>query len=151
MKKKNPENDIQQEQYLKNWCIVVSDFLQSISKHTLFLEWSSEIALDTDCNPKAWRLAYETLLSVVLELEPPHYKQLNAILKEKFGSDLNDLNSKQQKKIETIVRRNKIRNEEEYYLLRDYCEKIWDEEQYITQTEVVQKVLFSYEQKQVTN
>ena len=148
MKKTKHLKDIQEITDLKNWCIVVADFLQSISKHTLFAEWCREIEHDNDLtNLPSWRMAYDTLLAAVLDIEPQHYKRLNAILKEKFGKDLNLLNSKLQQKIGNIIQRNKIRNEEEYYLLREHYERVWDEQPYASQTEIIQKMLFSYEQK----
>lgn len=54
---------------------------------------------------------------------------------------------KQLKRINRIVETGKISNEEQYYLLREYLERIWDVTEKKSMAQKIEDVLFAYEQK----
>lgn len=72
-------------------------------------------------------------------------EELNAILREKLGTDLNELKNKTYKKIKRVIQRGKIKTDEEYYLLKERIEEIYDDEGKREEVEELETLLLNYE------
>jgi len=68
--------------------------------------------------------AFNDLNAAARELSTSQISELNRRLREKFGKDLFDADKKLAQKAKKIAERGKIRNEEEYRLLRSYLDSI---------------------------
>ncbi len=96
---------------------------------------------------KGWQEAYNDSLEIVQDLLPEQYKTLDKILKDKFGEGLFEADKKHVKKINKIVEKGKIKTEVQYYLLREYFERIWDMIEYKNTAGKIEKMLYVFENK----
>ena len=82
---------------------------------------------------------------MVRDLPPDKYKELDKLLKDKFGHGLFDADKKYLKRIDKIIEKGKISNEEQYYMLKEYLERIWGEEGQKERTKRIDEMLKGYE------
>lgn len=91
------------------------------------------------------RMAFNDTLDMAKDLSYAQKEELNAILREKFGTDLNEQNNKNYKKIKRVIQRGKIKTDEEYYLLKERIDEIYDDESKREEVEELGTLLLNYE------
>jgi len=80
-------------------------------------------------------------------LAPSQLSELNRRLREKFGKDLFDADKKLVQKAKKIAERGKIRNEEEYRLLRSYLDSIEGIAEHEEEYNRLYDIYFTFESK----
>ena len=121
---KNPE-------LLERWCLTILESLERFWAEDLSV--CREIVLKTcDVN---WKHKYRVqarkeLLHDINEWAMESMNQqvlqmLNRKLRQEFGFDLNDFSNQNNRRIQNILRRGVIRNEEEFRLVSDNVEEIY--------------------------
>ena len=133
---KNPE-------LLERWCLTILESLENFCAEDLSMY--REIILKTcDVNWKhKYRLqARKELLHDINEwvMESMNQKalqMLNSKLRQEFSFDLNDFSNHNNRRIQNILMRGVIRNEEEFRLVSDKVEEIYADD---SQKELVRKL-----------
>ena len=117
---KNPE-------LLGKWCLFILDFLEKIGVGDMSI-WRECIPEACDVN---WKFKYrlqarKELLHDINEFAMDFGQPvLNPALRQEFGFDLNDFSNRNNRRIQNILKRGVIRNEEEYRLVSDKVEEIY--------------------------
>ena len=132
---KNPE-------LLGKWCLFILDFLEKIGVGDMSI-WRECIPEACDVN---WKFKYrlqarkELLHDInefAMDFGQPVLHILNPALRQEFGFDLNDFSNRNNRRIQNILRRGVIRNEEEYRLVSDKVEEIYADD---SQKELVSRL-----------
>ncbi len=89
--------------------------------------------------------AYNDINGCYTDLESDKITELNQLLKKRFGKNLFDADKKLIKKAKKIAERAKIRNEEEYRLLRAYLDSIEGVDKHIDEYNSLYKLYFDFE------
>ena len=120
---KNPE-------LLERWCLSILDFQEKVLGEDVRI-WREIVRKACDVN---WKFKYKLqarkellhdINEYVLMLEQPLLHLLNLKLRHEFGFDLNDFSNRNNRRIQNILKRGVIRNEEEYRLVSDMVEEIY--------------------------
>ena len=120
---KNPE-------LLERWCLSILDFQEKVLGEDVRI-WREIVRKACDVN---WKFKYKLqarkellhdINEYVLMLEQPLLHLLNLKLRHEFGFDLNDFSNRNNRRIQNILKRGVIRNEEEYRLVSDKVEEIY--------------------------
>lgn len=122
MAKKNAE-DLQKElQYLKGWCTVILDFVIERTEDNFFLIKMKEVVNRTYENQdsKGLRYCFNDIKELARGLRNSDKVQLNSLLQDKFGEDLNERVKEEDKKVKAILKNGRIADENEYRLVHEY-------------------------------
>ncbi len=128
------------------WCKIILDYIYSIEPvegYNWQDDWD-EIKM-TKSDLKGLRMAYNDIFEMIQDLDPKQYKKLDEILRKKFGHGLFEADQKHIKRVTKIVEKGKISNKEQYYLLREYFERIWDMPEYKETAKKIEDILFTFE------
>ena len=133
---KNPE-------LLERWCLTILESLERFWAEDLPL-WR-EIVLktcDVNCKHKYRLQARKELLHDINEYAMESMNQqalqmLNIKLRQEFKFDLNDFSNRNNRRIQNILKRGIIRNEDEFRLVSDKVEEIYADD---SQKELVSKL-----------
>ena len=130
---KNPE-------LLQRWCLAILDSLERFWAQDL-PEWREIVLKVCDVN---WKFKYrlqerKELFHDINEYAMESMNQqalqtLNLKLRQEFGFDLNDFSNRNNRRIQNILKRGIIQNEEEYRLVSDKVEEIYADD---SQTQLV--------------
>ena len=133
---KNPE-------LLERWCLTILESLERFWAEDLPL-WREIVLKTCDVNWKhKYRLqARKELLHDINEYAMESMNQqalqmLNIKLRQEFKFDLNDFSNRNNRRIQNILKRGIIRNEDEFRLVSDKVEEIYDDD---SQKELVSKL-----------
>ena len=133
---KNPE-------LLERWCLTILESLERFWAEDLPL-WREIVLKTCDVNWKhKYRLqARKELLHDINEYAMESMNQqalqmLNIKLRQEFKFDLNDFSNRNNKRIQNILKRGIIRNEDEFRLVSDKVEEIYADD---SQKELVSKL-----------
>jgi hypothetical protein len=94
---------------------------------------------------RGMRMAFNDTLDMAKDLSYAQKEELNAILREKFGTDLNEQNNKNYKKIKRVLQRGKIKTDEEFYLLKERIDEIYEDESKSEEVDELGTLLLNYE------
>ena len=121
---KNPE-------LLERWCLTILESQERFWAEDLSV-WREIVLKTCDVNWKhKYRLqARKELLHDINEwamesMNQQALQMMNRKLRQEFGFDLNDFSNHNNRRIQNILRRGVIRNEEEYRLVSDKVEEIY--------------------------
>ncbi len=133
--------------YYNNWCDIVMEFWECVYPSPKKTSWKDD--KPPIKQNKKWlnglRMAYNDSLEMIQDLDPKQYKKLDEILRKKFGHGLFEADQKHIKRVTKIVEKGKISNKEQYYLLREYFERIWDMPEYKETANKIEDILFTFE------
>ena len=146
MKKELTQEEHKELDFLKEWTFLVVNYFIEIgdSVFSLFIE-DGEKAYQNNCL-KCFQVSLDDINSGALELEPDQFTELNRRLKEKFGKNLFDMNDKLEKKINSIIERKKVRNNEEFRMIAAFLDTIRDVEGKEEEVDVLESLNFDYEE-----
>ena len=130
--------------FFYNWNMTVMEYFNSLEPEGYDWRADFEEPKMTKTDLSSWQMAYNDTLEMVRDLPPSDYKQLDKILKEKLGKGLYEADTKNVKRIEKIVEKGKIRTEEQYYLLREYVERIWGMDGYKEMAVKIEAMLLAF-------
>ena len=142
-------NELLEFQNLENWCVEIIKYFDNLNpidrSNSLFDHWP-KMSFNRSWL-KGLRMAYNDTLEMVQDLTSVQYKELDQILKKKFKKGLFDADKKHIKRINKIVEKGKINSEEQYYLLREYFERIWDMPEHKLISEKINRMIDVFESK----
>lgn len=131
----------------RKWCISIVDYLIAKAPNVLMDEFREGIL-----NLKENKIGTKQLDSIEVNLiewanglSKKDVDELNLILDNRFGSNLDDANNKSLKKIKTIVKRGKINNEDEFRLLTTRVDEIYANDKRKSELESINELLADYE------
>lgn len=133
---------------LREWCVIVSDFLQSSDPgYTELAVELTKVIIKIDKKKKIqdMKAMYKELHYMLSDLPPNQIDELNEILKEKFGHCLADVAEMETKAIEKIIKRGRIQNDSEYELIWRREDKIYTDDSQYEYAEKLRKLLNDYE------
>ncbi len=134
--------------FLYEWNMVITEYIEYLESE-FDIDWREDFEEPrmTKSDLKGWQMAYNDSFEMVQGLLPDQYKTLDKILKDKFGEGLFEADKKHVKRINKIVEKGKIKTEVQYYLLREYFERIWDMIEYKNTAGKIEKMLYVFENK----
>ena len=136
---KNPE-------LLERWCMSIIDFLGEDGSF-----WRGSVREACDVN---WKFKYKLqarkellhdINEYVLESPQPLLHMLNLKLRQEFGFDLDDFSNRNNRRIQNILKRGVIRNEEEYRLVFDKVEEIYADDSQEQLVDQLNELLAAFE------
>jgi len=133
--------------FLKDWCNIIYSFYVEIGVSD-FEDW---IITDAEMNehPQLLRGLKETFVDtndLTLDLSKEEFTELNRRLKERFGKTLYDFQKNTDKKIAQIIKRRKIRNEEEFRLAQMHIDRIFQDTEKEEEWKILEDLCFEFEQ-----
>ena len=145
MKKILTEKQQKELVFMKDWILIVHDYIfkddeDILEEDKLYIIKAFEIG-----EIRGMRMAFNDTLDMAKDLSYAQKEELNAILREKFGTDLNEQNNKNYKKIKRVIQRGQIKTDEEYYLLKERIDEIYDDESKREEVEELETLLLNYE------
>ncbi len=148
MKKITNQDKLNELEYLTNWCIEIMKFENTIEPDDDMDVWINDLLkAKKKGDLRGLREEYNDNFEMAQDLSTAQYKSLDKILRNKFGHGLYEADKKYIKRINKIVEKGKISNEEQYYLLREYFERIWDMQEHKQTAQKIEKMLFAFENK----
>lgn len=145
MKKKLTEKQQKELAFMKDWILIVHAYIFKNDEDILEVDKLCIIKAFEIGEIRGMRMAFNDTLDMAKDLSYAQKEELNAILREKFGTDLNEQNNKNYKKIKRVIQRGKIKTDEEYYLLKERIEEIYDDEGKREEVEELETLLLNYE------
>jgi hypothetical protein len=87
------------------------------------------------------------LVAMIEAVKPIDRRRLDALLRERVGTSLDDLLAHQLAQIRRIRDRGSIRSDSEYYVVKEHVETIWDDPPRAEDFRVLQEMLAAYESR----
>ncbi len=132
--------------FLADWCIEIYRFENNIEPDSDIEECINRLTKTKNKkNLRGLKEEYNETIEMIQFFSASQYKSLDKILRNKFGHGLYEADKKYIKRINKIVEKGKISNEEQYYLLREYFERIWDMQEHKQTAQKIEKMLFAFE------
>lgn len=144
---------------LKLWCTCIITFFHdtNVLPHDECKELSEAL---NNCvlNPNlsltrkltSMRIAVGDLNEWASDLSPEQKKELNKRLREEFGSDLCTIDKRMAKRMESVLKRGKIRNDDEYTRVSEWIDHLlWDPDKQDQQSNIAifERLLGEYVEK----
>lgn len=114
---------------MKEWCVEILTFMKSMDDDVVvdgmdFLNESLNIIICAyeHNNFSGLKMAMHDLNEMSQYIPHQQLMDLNFILRDKFGKDLNSENKRLQRKAQTIIKRGKIRNDDEFYQMKPFID-----------------------------
>ncbi len=132
--------------FLYEWNMTIMEYYDFLQPE-LDYDWRDDFEEPkmTKSDLESWQMAYNDSLEMIQDLDPKQYKKLDEILRKKFGHGLFEADQKHIKRVTKIVEKGKISNKEQYYLLREYFERIWDMPEYKETAKKIEDIMFTFE------
>jgi len=146
MKKTYSESQLTEMYFMRDWCNFICNFIAECG-HKSF----EDMQVDVDENYQkgyfeGFREGFVDINESAKDLPRHEFIELNKRLKEKFGKTLADFDKKKEKKISAVLKRGNVRNEDEFRLVQDYIENIWDNPLKKNEFETLQRLNYKFEQ-----
>lgn len=151
-KKELSQKELEELSFLKEWNLVIVDYFVKV-KHETFLEQCYPIITEAfdNKNLRGLRMAYSDNNDMARDLLPSDLNELNQILREKFGYDLDKVNDMNLAKIKLIIKRGHIKTDDEFRLLLNRVEEIYADDNMKDEVEVLNKLMGDYETNKNTD
>jgi len=148
MQKQYTENQLSELMQMKDWINYITSYFVELG-HSSFSTWKVDIPTDYNRNHiTGFRQAFNDICLMAHDLLPTQLTELNRRLKERFGKNLFDTDKNLAKKAKKIGVRGKIKNEDEYRLLRAYLDSIEDIPEHETEYNRLYELYHSFEMAQ---
>lgn len=146
MRKELSQKALDELSFLKDWNQMIVDFLVKNENTEFFKELYKVItdAFDKK-NLKGMRMVYNDTNEMARGLSPNKLTELNQVLKEKFGFDLNKDHDKVSAKINLIVQRGHLENDDEFRLLFNRVDEIFADDSKEKEVETLENLMDDYE------
>ena len=134
---------------LKNWCLTIYNYMLFLdSSFSLEVEWFKGVIADAEktSDIKLMKRVYkETNVLVRETLTSRLIEPLNIILKENYGHDIADEMELETATIQKIIKRGKIRNDDEFEIVKRREEEIFADESQFEYAETLRNLMPAYE------
>ena len=133
--------------FMRDWCNEIYTFYVSIG-YDLFKDWIIELKEEDFKKSllQGLREAFNDTNDFTTDLSKDELTELNRRLKERFGKTLYDFQKNTDKKIAQIIKRRKIRNEEEFRLAQMHIDKIFQDIEKEEEWKILEDLCFEFEQ-----
>lgn len=118
---KNNEYKSNQIDRLRKWCIIVTDFIASLLEDKSLIKNQYDI-IDTlyqKRDKKGFETVFNDLNEWALSLSQDNIGNLNLILINSFGKGLHEVNNKSMRKIDSIIKKGLVKNENEFRIIEN--------------------------------
>jgi len=152
MKKKElTENEKKELKFLAEWCIEIRRFeYEKLDMHLFFEDDIDDIKeAEANNNLKGLRMAINDVNEIMLDISNEQLIELNSRLKERFGKTLYDFQKNTDKKIAQIIKRRKIRNEDEFRLAQMHIDRIFQDTEKEEEWKILEDLCFEFEQNEL--
>jgi hypothetical protein len=141
------ETQLQELEHKKDWCLAIEESKMAREGPSPWTDWSIHIIKRTylDRDLRGMRQIARDLNEEARYLPKKDLDRLNAVLKEKFGEDLSENRKKDLVKIDRIRKRGRIRSENEFRLVKERTEEIWQDDDKEEENEALNKLLTEFE------
>lgn len=135
---------------LREWCIVCCDFIvKEYPEMSDFVDQIKQVVKDTDKKKsiRQMRTMYKEVNWMIQDgyLSDATMEALNKTLTEKFNYNLRDVAAYGKDKIQKIIKRGRICDDEEYELVKRQEEEIYNDESQYLYSESLRSLLGDYE------
>ncbi len=146
MRKELSQKALDELSFLKDWNQMIVDFLVK-NENTEFLKELYQVITDAfdKKNLKGMRMMYNDTNEMARGLSSNKLTELNQILKEKFGFDLDKDHDKVLTKINLIVQRGHLENDDEFRLLFSRVDEIYADGSKEKEVEALENLMNDYE------
>lgn len=136
--------------FIKDWTILILDLIVKTygtdPVGDCFKDLQKVILLEYEKqNLKGLRYVFKDVNDLAHEFEPSKLEQLNMLLKERFGKNLNYYSATLTRKVKQIIKKGEIKNPDEFRLLKDRAEVIFADEEFHAELREINKLLLKYE------
>ena len=145
MKKKLTEKQQKELAFMKDFIVFIDDYIYKDDEDILEEDKLCIIKAFEIGEIRGMRMAFNDTLDMAKDLSYAQKEELNALLREKLGTDLNEQNNKTYKKIKRVLQRGKIKTDEEFYLLKERIDEIYEDESKSEEVEELGTLLLNYE------
>ena len=146
MKKKLSQKDLDELSFMRDWNWVIVDFLVKNDNGEFFKQLYQIISETFDKgNLRGMRMIYNDNNEMARGLSLNKLTELNHILKEKFGFDLDKARDKVLAKINLIVQRGYLENDDEFRLLFSRVDEIYADDSKEKEVEILENLMGNYE------
>lgn len=148
MKKELSKEALEELSFMRDWNWEIADFLVKNEKAEFFKELYPVITETFDKkNLRGMRMMYNDSNEMARSLSPHKLNELNKILREKFGFDLNKAHDKVLAKINRIVQRGHLKNDDEFRLLCSRVDEIYADDSKEKEVEILERLMGDYEER----
>jgi len=150
--RKNRQQIAEEHRRILEWCLTVLDFRiergdDPQSHITRRMKDSLKRAFDTG-NFRGLKLAYGDTTAMIRDMTIHEQREIDNLLREKFGSGLDEVFAESDRKADKILRRGKIKSEEEFYFLREYFESIWEDDKHRERAALIDEMLAEFDKRE---
>jgi hypothetical protein len=151
---RSPEKQRELDQIVQILC-VLTDFKRGVFGAELGEKGEQLGQMFVDAIEKAYasgslaglRMAYNDLVEMAQSYSPAQLRQLDGRLRSEAGTSLNDLFAKRNARVKAIRERGRITSDEQYYLVREFFEFMWDDPARRDEASELQELMFKHEQR----
>ena len=137
-------NDIE---FMLNWLETIIKFYIEIGESGYDTVLDSFYKLQKTGNKQAVNENFNEInVDTIEDLSQQNLSELNRRLKERFGKTLYDFQKNTDKKIAQIIKRRKIRNEEEFRLAQMHIDRIFQDTEKEEEWKILEDLCFDFEQ-----
>lgn len=146
MKINKNEGEVDQIEQLRKWCTVVTDFIASLLEDKSLIKDQYGIidSLFQKRDKKGFETVFNDLNEWALSLSQDNISNLNLILINSFGKGLHEVNKKSMRKIENIIKRGLIKNENEFRIIEHRVNELSHMKSSLAEINNLNKLLINY-------
>ena len=137
--------------FIRDWIWVIVDFLVKNESGEIFKEMYQVISDTFDRkNLRGMKMMYNDTNEMARGLSQDKLRELNQILREKFGFGLERDHNIILAKINQILQRGYLKNEDEFRLLLSQSEEIYADNSKKKEVETLENLMVDYESRKAT-
>jgi len=144
--KRFTEQQLNELNFIRDWCNLIINYLVELGEIKLN-GW--EITIKENFQKgyiEGVRDTLNDMNTVGFDLPKEEFAELNRRLKERFGKTLYDFQKNTDKKIAQIIKRRKIRNEDEFRLAQMHIDRIFQDTEKEEEWKILEDLCFEFEQ-----
>jgi len=145
MKKNFLEKELEELEFICEWCNFICDYFVELGDQDIY----EKIEIPENYQKAylfSYREAFRDINDTAQEMSQSEFTELNRRLKERFGKTLYDFQKNTDKKIVQILKRRKIRNEDEFRLAQMHIDRIFQDTEKEEEWKILEDLCFDFEQ-----
>lgn len=148
MKKELDQKALEELSFMRDWIWEIVDFLVKSQNEGEFFKLLYPPVTETfdKKDLRGMKMMYNDINEMAGDLSPHQLNELNRILRAKFGFDLNKAHDKFLAKINRIVQRGYLKNDDEFRLLYSRVDEIYADDSKKEEVEILEKLMGDYEE-----
>lgn len=140
------ESKLKEVEHLKEWCLFILKFIIEKSGDNIIFNnlIYTTINLYERKDIRGLKYAFREVNEMSKGLSLDELYELNLLLKKEFGENFENNNIKLVKKVNSIIKRGKINNEEEFRLLEIRMDDIYADDKNKDEIKIIDNLLADY-------